>query len=41
MFTFLNASFLVGLLAVSLPFLIHLFNRQRARTIPFSTLVFL
>ena len=41
MFTFLNASFLVGLLAVSLPFLIHLFNRQRVRTIPFSTLVFL
>ena len=39
--TFLNSIFLFGLAAVTLPLLIHLFSRQRVKTISFSTLEFL
>ncbi|HDK35926.1 MAG TPA: hypothetical protein ENG82_03370, partial [Bacteroidetes bacterium] len=41
MFGFLNSAILVGLLAVALPFLIHLLNRQKAKKVNFSSLVFL
>lgn len=41
MFGFLNSSILIGLLAVALPFLIHLLNRQKARKVEFSSLTFL
>ncbi len=39
--SFLNPVILFGLFAASLPVLIHLFTRQKTRTIPFSTLEFL
>lgn len=39
--SFLNPVILFGLLAASLPILIHLFTRTKSRTIPFSTLTFL
>ena len=38
---FLNQIFLVGLAAASLPILIHLFSRRRAREVPFPSLEFL
>ncbi len=41
MFTFLNSAILLGLAAVAIPFLIHLFTRQKIKRIPFSTLRFL
>ncbi len=41
MLTFLNAAILVGLAAVAVPLLIHLFTRQRVRMVRFSTLRFL
>lgn len=41
MFTFLNSAILLGLAAVAIPFLIHLFTRQKIKLIPFSTLRFL
>jgi len=41
MFGFLNSSILIGLLAVTLPFLIHLLNRQKTRKVEFSSLRFL
>lgn len=41
MFGFLNSSILIGLLAVTLPFLIHLLNRQKAKRVEFSSLRFL
>jgi hypothetical protein len=39
--TFLNGAFLAALSAASLPILIHLFSRRKAREIPFSNLDFL
>src|SRR4030095_14123059 len=39
--TFINPAILWGLLAVSIPILIHLFNLKRTRKIEFSTLMFL
>jgi hypothetical protein len=39
--SFLNPLILFGLVAASLPILIHLFTRTKSRTIPFSTLDFL
>lgn len=41
MFTFLNSAILLGLAALAIPFLIHLFTRQKIKLIPFSTLRFL
>ena len=41
MFTFLNSTILLGLAAVAIPFLIHLFTRQKIKLIAFSTLRFL
>ena len=41
MFGFLNSSILIGLLAVTLPFLIHLLNRQKTKKVEFSSLRFL
>ncbi|HNS72044.1 MAG TPA: BatA domain-containing protein [bacterium] len=38
---FLNSAILMGLAAVALPILIHLFTRARSRPIPFSSLRFL
>jgi hypothetical protein len=38
---FLNSSILMGLAAVALPILIHLFTRAKAKPIPFSSLRFL
>ncbi len=39
--TFLNSTFLIGLLGALLPLLIHLLNRRRIKIIPFSTLKYL
>ena len=39
--TFLNPSILIGLLAVSIPILIHLLNLRKIRKVEFSTLMFL
>ena len=41
MLTFLNSAILVGLAAVAIPLLIHLFTRQKTRIITFSSLRFL
>ncbi len=41
MFSFLNTAVLVGLVALALPFLIHLLNRQKAKRVVFSSLAFL
>ena len=41
MLSFLQSYFLYGLFAVSLPFIIHLLNRRKAKRIQFSTLFFL
>ncbi len=41
MFTFLNSAILIGLAAVSIPILIHLFTRQKIKIIKFSSLRFL
>lgn len=41
MLTFLNSAILFGLAAVSIPILIHLFTRQKNKTILFSSLKFL
>ena len=41
MISFLQSYFLYGLAAVSLPFLIHLFNRRRSKRVEFSTIYFL
>src|SRR3990172_3581145 len=41
MLTFLNSALLFGLAAVSIPILIHLFTRQKTKTILFSSLKFL
>ncbi len=41
MLTFLNSAILFGLAAVSIPILIHLFTRQKNKTIVFSSLKFL
>ena len=41
MFAFLQSYFLYGLLAVSLPVLIHLLNRRKATRVQFSTLFFI
>ncbi len=41
MFSFLNTSILTGLLAVSIPLLIHLLTRKKVKKIDFSTLYFL
>ncbi|TFH00214.1 MAG: hypothetical protein E4H13_08070, partial [Calditrichales bacterium] len=41
MLTFINASILTALIAVSIPILIHLFNKQKKKKIFFSTLRFL
>src|SRR5262245_61448133 len=38
--TFLNPAFLWGALAASIPVIIHLINRRRARVIPFPTIKF-
>ncbi len=38
---FLNSAFLIGLIAVGIPVVIHLINRQRSRRIYFSTTRFL
>jgi Aerotolerance regulator N-terminal/von Willebrand factor type A domain len=39
-FTFLNPAFLWGSLAASIPVIIHLINRRRARVVPFPTVKF-
>jgi hypothetical protein len=39
-FTFLNPAFLWGALAASIPVIIHLINRRRARLVPFPTVKF-
>jgi len=39
--TFLNPAFLFGLLAASIPVLIHLFNLRKLKKVEFSTLIFL
>ena len=39
--SFLNSTFLAGLLAASIPILIHLFNRRRPQTVRFSNVEFL
>ncbi len=41
MLTFLNTAVLVGLAAVAIPILIHLFTRQKTKLVDFSTLRFL
>ena len=41
MISFLQSYFLYALAAVSLPFLIHLFNRRRSKRVQFSTIYFL
>ena len=41
MLTFLNSAILFGLAAVTIPILIHLFTRQKTKTIYFSSLKFL
>jgi len=41
MFTFLNSSVLLGLLAISIPIIIHLITRQKVKKILFSSLIFL
>lgn len=41
MLTFLNSAILFGLAAVAIPILIHLFTRQKTKTIYFSSLKFL
>ncbi len=41
MFSFLNIGILVGLISVSIPFLIHLFAKKKQKKIHFSTLRFL
>ncbi len=41
MVSFLNPSALFGLAAAAIPVLVHLLTRYKARTIPFSSLVFL
>ena len=41
MLTFLNSAILFGLTAVAIPILIHLFTRQKTKTILFSSLKFL
>ena len=38
---FLNPLFLIGLIAVAVPVLLHILSRQKRRRIPFSTLYFL
>ncbi|MBN1542995.1 BatA domain-containing protein [candidate division KSB1 bacterium] len=38
---FLNTAILLGLIAATFPLLIHLFNRTRSKSIPFSSLRFL
>ncbi len=38
---FINPGILIGLIAASIPLLIHFLNRSRSRNIPFSTLSFL
>jgi hypothetical protein len=38
---FLNAAFLVGLIAATVPVIIHLLNRRRVRRVQFSSLEFL
>jgi hypothetical protein len=38
--SFLNPLFLVGALAVAVPVIVHLYRRQEARKIPFSSLLF-
>lgn len=40
-FSFLNGAWLVSIAAATLPILIHLFSRRRAREVPFSFLGFL
>jgi hypothetical protein len=39
--TFLNAIMLFGLAAATIPFLIHLFHRQRVTTVDFSSVIFI
>jgi hypothetical protein len=39
--SFLNPLFLIGVLAVAGPILVHLFRRQDARKLPFSSLIFI
>jgi len=41
MLTFLNSAILFGLAAIAIPILIHLFTRQKTKTIFFSSLKFL
>jgi hypothetical protein len=41
MLTFINASIFVAVVAVGIPLLIHLFNKQRRKKIPFSSIRFL
>ncbi|MCR4440387.1 MAG: BatA domain-containing protein [bacterium] len=41
MVSFLNPTVLIGLAAAAIPVLVHLLTRHKAKTIPFSTLVFL
>lgn len=41
MLTFLNSAILFGLLAVSIPIIIHLFTRQKTKIVYFSSLKFL
>jgi len=41
MFTFLNTSILMGLIAVSIPIVIHLLTRQKVKKLFFSSLIFL
>ncbi|MFQ5636989.1 MAG: BatA domain-containing protein [bacterium] len=41
MLTFLNSAILIGLTAVALPILIHLFTRQKIKVVDFSSLRFL
>ncbi len=39
--TFLNVLMLVGLVAVAVPIIIHLFHRQRVSTVDFSSVIFI
>ncbi|HCA43776.1 MAG TPA: hypothetical protein DEP28_11060, partial [Bacteroidetes bacterium] len=39
--SFLNASMLWGLIAISIPILIHIFNLRKVKKVEFSTLMFL
>lgn len=41
MFTFLNSSILLGLIAASIPLIIHLITRQKVKKVLFSSLFFL